>query len=43
MVERLTDSTYENEAITRRWFTEGWTTNASLADEVFDAEFAGLM
>jgi len=40
VVERPTESPHENEAVTRRWFTEGWTTNADLADEVFDTEFA---
>ena len=32
-------STEENAAVARRWFTEGWTGNTDLADEIFAADF----
>ncbi|MBV9603232.1 MAG: ester cyclase [Chloroflexi bacterium] len=31
--------TEQNAAVARRWFTEGWTGNMHIADEIFAADF----
>jgi predicted ester cyclase len=38
--QALTDTEKRNAAVARKWFTEGWTTNPDMADQVFSPKFA---